>query len=315
METVNKMILTVSLNPAIDKTCKIDSLACGKVNRLKEVHEFAGGKGINVTRILRLLDADVIATGFLGGYNGNFIEKAVEKVKAEPAFIHISSNTRVNTNIIEDNGNVTEILENGPVITERERALFLSEYEKQLDRCSTVVISGSLPAGIELDFYNRLIKKAKEKDKMIIVDTSSYPLKNAIMVKPNMIKPNINEMEFLVGKELSNPSIIADEAKKLVKEGIEHVVVSMGKRGSIYVGANRAFWAISPSLDVVNTVGCGDAMVAAYAYGFDNKKNIVDIIKLAVGVSAANTLTAESGVVDIGKAYEISEQTAIREID
>ncbi len=171
------MILTVTLNPAIDKTCKVSSLIPGQVNRTGNVVEYPGGKGINVARFVRLYNKAVTAVGFLGGYNGEFVRKAIADCGATDVFTFIDGNTRVNTNIIGDDGYITEILDPGPDISDAKQREFLLSYEALLPDAEVVVLSGSLPKGVPDDFYVNLIKLAKEQGKKVILDTNSYALK------------------------------------------------------------------------------------------------------------------------------------------
>ena len=299
------MILTITLNPAVDKTVHTDSLLIGQVNRLKNVAEYPGGKGINVTRILRTLGGNVIAMGFVGGYNGTFIEEKVKECGAETSFTRIKGISRVNTNIIGGDGYVTELLDPGPVVNEEERSLFWTQYCENLAKVDVVVISGSNPGGISDEFYVSLIREAKARGKKTIVDACSYSLRVAVKEKPYMIKPNIKELEFLVGKKIRTIEETVRQADELVQSGITTVVVSMGNKGFIHVSDVLKERVKVPKVQVVTTVGCGDAMVAAYAYGYDNGLSDDDIIKYAKAASVANTLELESGVLNNDKLKEL----------
>jgi len=148
------LILTVTLNPAVDRTCRVECLAPGRVNRMKSVHSVAGGKGINVARVLRSFHMPAAAAGFLGGSGGRFIEKSMEEAGIECHFTKIRVETRTNTNILGEDGAVTELLEPGPPVTEKELAQFRKQFLGCLERCGTVVLSGSAPEGVpEKDYY------------------------------------------------------------------------------------------------------------------------------------------------------------------
>ena len=156
------MIYTVTLNPAIDKTAEIADFAAGTVNRITSVREDAGGKGINVTKILRQYDYPVRALGFLGGYNGRFIEDYLKSIGAEFCFTYVNGETRCNTNVLSGDGSVTELLEPGPIVSKEELNDFLGKYEEALTDSEVIVISGSIPEGVPVTIYADLIRLAKK---------------------------------------------------------------------------------------------------------------------------------------------------------
>ncbi|MBQ7777067.1 MAG: 1-phosphofructokinase family hexose kinase, partial [Lachnospiraceae bacterium] len=225
------MILTITLNPAVDKTCRIQELILGQVNRLESTKSIAGGKGVNVTKILRQFGYPVTAMGFLGGYSGRMIEEALEKMGAICRFTHIVQETRVSTNILAENGYVTEILEPGPEITKEELQRFLTEYEKQLAVCEIVVLSGSIPKGVPADIYKTLTELAKKQGCKVFLDTSGEALKMAVEAVPYFIKPNHKELEFLLGRKVEGVDELVTEAEALLAKGMEKVVISLGAKG------------------------------------------------------------------------------------
>ena len=289
------MILTVSLNPAVDRTAEVDELKPGCVNRLKHVKDYPGGKGINVTRVLRILGADVIATGFTGGYTGKFIEEAVRECGAESAFEETQAPVRTNLNIISADGSGTEILEPGSFIGEEVISRFLVKYEEHLDRADIAVFSGSLPQGVPVDFYGRLISMAKKKNVKTILDCSGEALREGIKACPDLIKPNIKELSDLFGQNTDSMEAVEGLAEKIRQEGVKNVCVSLGENGLLLDDSDGYHFAEAIKLEPVNTVGCGDAAVAALAYSFDRGDTGEIALKMAVAVSAANTQERESG--------------------
>ena len=228
------MITTVTLNPAIDKTITTSRLLPGQVNRGNSVKNIAGGKGINVTKVLRQYGSSVCALGFLGGYTGRFIEEYVEGLGAESAFTQIAGETRTSTNVLSMDGYVTEILEPGPVICEEEKERFLQTYTEKLAGSRFVVLSGSSPKGLSTDIYAQLIELAERQKLRTVLDTSGELLVQGVMAKPFLIKPNTRELEYLTGRKLRELSEIREAALQLVSEGIAHVLVSMGEKGMLY---------------------------------------------------------------------------------
>ena len=260
------MILTVTLNPAVDKTYTAGELITGHVNRMRSAMSLAGGKGVNVTKVLRQYEVPVCATGFLGGYAGDFIEDYLKGRQVDCRFIRVDGETRSNMNILADNGYVTEILEPGPEIGEEKLQQFLSQYEALLSDCEIVVLSGSAARGLPDDIYVTLIEKARMKGIKTMLDTSGESLRNALFAKPYLIKPNLKELEYIAGHRLVNREAVVEAALEVHKSGIAHVIVSMGKKGLLSVSSGGyVYFAKAGTVRAVNTVGCGDCVVASFA--------------------------------------------------
>ncbi|NLY88306.1 MAG: 1-phosphofructokinase family hexose kinase [Firmicutes bacterium] len=190
------MILAVTMNPSLDKVYAVDDYTIGKVFRPRAMTATAGGKGLNVARVACLLGEEVIATGFLGGSTGAFIEHEVQKQGIESCFIEIDGETRTCINVVDEkNTTSTEILEPGPEVTPADCANFLHLFDTLLERCTVLTASGSLPRGAPVDFYRSLIKRAGLKGKKFILDTSGGYFTEGIKEKPYMIKPNQDEIQ------------------------------------------------------------------------------------------------------------------------
>ncbi|HAF25768.1 MAG TPA: 1-phosphofructokinase [Lachnospiraceae bacterium] len=291
------MVLTVTINPAVDNTYHADRLMPGQVNRMRDLSALPGGKGINVTKVLRQFNIDVTATGFLGGYAGEFVENALKELNVTTAFTRVRQATRTNTNIISDDGYVTEILEPGPVIAPFERDKFLDTFEKLVKKSEYVVLSGSLTEGLSVDFYAKLIRICKENDKKTFLDTSGEPLKEGLKEAPYLVKPNRKELEYAAGRRLSTEGEMIQAAYNFIKGGVSRVVVSMGKKGILSITKTRVIKAVPPVIKTVNTVGSGDCVVAACVLAHLQDLSDERMMQLAAGISAANATTFESGVI------------------
>ena len=305
------MILTVTLNPAVDKTYTTGSLMLGQVNRMRTVNNIAGGKGINVAKILRQYGYEVMTAGFLGGYTGRFIENCMEEIHAKCCFTKVAGETRSSINIIAEDGYVTEVLEPGPAVSAQELEQFMKDYKEALGECELVIMSGSVAKGIPADVYGKLVEKGKEAGLRCILDTSGEALLHGIKAKPFMIKPNQKELEYLVGHRLKDIGELGEAAKKLCRTGIEHVLVSLGKKGLLSVSGKEVFWAKAPSVKAVNTVGCGDSVVASYAMSLLKGEDEYTALKRAAAISAAHTATLESGDISLELAEELLEKVQI----
>lgn len=305
------MILTVSCNPAIDKTYNTSNVMIGQVNRMRDLVSIPGGKAVNVTKVLRQFDAHVTSTGFIGGYTGEFIEEQLRDMGVNTSFTTIRGLTRSNMNIIGDDGYVTEILEPGPKILSFEREDFMDRFRELVKISEYVVLSGSLTEGLSEDFYAKLIKICNESGSKVFLDASGEPLKRGIEAVPYCIKPNRRELEYAVGKKLTTEAEIIQAAYEYVKNGISKVVVSMGDKGLLQITKTKVIKAVPPHIKKVNTVGCGDCVVAAMILGMIQGLEDEDIMKFAAGVSAANATTLESGMIPQDKMDQIIEDVVV----
>lgn len=307
-------ILTITLNPAVDKTYTTQSLTAGHVNRMRTALNIAGGKGVNVTKILRQYGCEVTATGFLGGYTGRFIEEELLRRGAECCFVQIDGETRCNMNILADDGYVTEILEPGPQVLEQEQTLFMEQYEALLAECRLAVISGSAAGGVADDIYERLITIAHDKKIPVYLDSSGECMRKGLLAKPYFIKPNWKELEYLVGHKIADREEIIEAARRLHREGIAKVVVSMGSKGLISVTDCGVLYARAEGIEAVNTVGSGDSVVASYAmatvFGESDEKAILR----ACAISAANVTTVESACIPMKTAEELMDKIIVEKI-
>lgn len=307
------MIATVTLNPAIDKTYWTARLLKGQVNRMHTVTEFAGGKGINVTKVLRGYQFPVMAMGFLGGYTGQFIEQYVESIGAVCRFTHTQQSVRCTTNVLSEDGYVTELLEPGPVISEEELDSFRQQYVQTAAESDILILSGSAPKGVPEGIYAELIEMAKKAGKKVILDTSGGYLKAGARALPFMIKPNLKELEILIGRKVRDRQEAVEAALFLQQQGIGRIMVSMGAKGLLYVSEDKVLFAKAPKVKVVNTVGCGDSVVASFAMSFLKGEEDEMTLKKAVAVSAANVTTLEGGVIPIELAKELSDEVVVEQ--
>lgn len=308
------MILTVTLNPTLDKLYIVGDYNKGTVVRVNNAINSAGGKGLNVSRVLNLLGEKVIATGFLGGFTGEYINHLLSPLNIQKSFIKTDIETRSCVNIRETCGNMTEFLESGREISQNYIDEFSEKYKLLLKDTSIVVISGSVPKGISDTFYSELISYAKKENKKVILDTSNELLKKNLKSSPTLIKPNIYELGQILGTEISSQNQIIEAGQEIRRIGIETVVVSMGEEGAIIVCDNGVYHGIPPKINTLNTVGCGDSMVAGFAYSMSKNLGIEESIRTSVAVSAANALSYEIGEFDIDVYKSLYNQVKVCKI-
>lgn len=309
------MITTITLNVAVDKAYVIGKLEDHTVMRVKKCTNTAGGKGLNVTKVVHLCGEDVQATGFVGGFNGSYVESMLEKQGIASKFVHVAGETRSCINILDEDGGSTEFLEPGEPVTEQEIQKFVETYDGLARDSDVITISGSVPQGVDVSFYKKLIEKAKNSGKKIVLDTSGKLLKESIKACPTMIKPNTDEIEDLLGIKVTNREELIDGAKKLHDMGIPVVVVSLGGEGALVVSKEGIFHGKPPKIEVVNTVGCGDSMTAAFAVAFARKLSIQEALKYAVAVSAANAMTMETGSFKQEDFQVIFEKVEVQKLE
>ncbi len=253
--------VTITLNPAIDRTIAISNFQAGKVNRVQGEYLNAGGKGVNVASSLADAGHRVAVTGFLGRENATVFERLFARKRIADHFVRLQGETRVGIKITD------------PVLKETTDINFpgaeplpsdLTALRATIDQIDAewFVIAGSLPPGLKTTIYRDLTESLKARGRRVALDTSGETLNHAIEASPSFIKPNIHELEGLVGRPLSSRDAVVAAANELVARGIEMVVVSMGHEGACFVGAEGTLFASPPEIEVRSTVGAGDAMVA-----------------------------------------------------
>lgn len=309
------MIATVTLNPAVDKTLNASRIVLGAVNRMDDVSNIAGGKGINVAKVLRQYGEEVTALGFLGGYSGALIADTVKKIGVNDNFTRVSGETRTSINVISEDGYVTELLEPGPTILSKELDSFMETYRTTVEECDIIILSGSIPVGVKSSIYADMINYANSCGKKVLLDTSGEALKKGMYARPFMMKPNMKELESLMGRKIQGMQEVSEAAVQIVEWGVPNVLVSMGAKGIFYAkeGADEieTYYVPAPNVRAVNTVGSGDSAVAAFAIALRNGLNPADTLKKCVAISAANTLSKENGVIDLERAGEIEAKLSL----
>ncbi len=309
------MIATVTLNPAVDKTLKASRVILGTVNRTDDVINMAGGKGINVAKVLKQYGTDVKTLGFLGGYTGDLIENDMKQKGIASAFTKVKEETRTSINVLSEDGYITEFLEPGPNITEDELKRFIENYANEIKDCKIVVLSGSAPRGIPDTIYADLIDIANKEGKKVLLDSSGDLLKKGMYARPFMIKPNLKELEALMGKRIQGMQEVCEAASWIIEWGVPNVVVSMGNKGILYARKGtdniELYYVQAPSIRVINTIGSGDSAVAAFALSMIKGLSPEDTVKTCVAVSAANAMSLENGVIDIDEAKRMFDKLTL----
>ena len=286
------MIYTVTLNPSIDYVIKVDKLTTGNINRVNEEHVYPGGKGINVTRILKSLDNDNIALGFVSGFTGDYIINSLQELNLKSDFIKVKEGfTRINVKVKSEEE--TEINGQGPKISEEELNQFYKVIDKLVDG-DILILSGSIPSCLDERLYESIMKKVEDRDIKVIVDATKNLLLNVLKYKPFLIKPNNHELAEMFNVELNSTEDVVFYARKLKEMGAQNVLISMGKDGALLVTENEEIFASSVAKgEVVNSVGAGDSMVAGFISGYLKSQNYEDALRLGAASGGATAFSSD----------------------
>ena len=279
------MIYTVTLNPSLDYTANAKSFNIGKTNRVSDEYFVVGGKGLNVSILLRRLGVNSTALGFTAGFTGKELEKMLESLNCRHDFIEVSEGfTRINVKLVENE--VTEFNAAGPKISDADIHLFLKKIS-ELKPEDTLVLSGSIPAGVSENIYSRIIETAPQGT-TVILDTCGKALTSALSLRPFLIKPNDEEICDLFGKSIESHEDVVFYAKKLQKMGARNVLVSLGEKGAVLLTERcEVFTCEPPKGEMVNTVGAGDSMVAGFIREYSLSGDYAASLKFAVCCGSA----------------------------
>ncbi|WP_296970486.1 1-phosphofructokinase [Tepidanaerobacter sp. EBM-38] len=309
-----QMVITVTLNPALDRTLNVDNFTIGTVNRVTKARYDIGGKGINVSKVLKNFNIDSLCLGFLGGIWEDYFLQELKRRKISSNFTHIDEDTRTNTKVVDTlQGTFTDINEAGPDIKKSELERFMDTFEDSCKNGDIVILSGGVSPSVPSDIYGKLIKIAKEKRAITILDAEEELLKEGVKAQPDMIKPNIHELAKLVNLDDDTDEAIIEAAKELVEYGIKKVLVSLGERGAIYVTGNGAYKCDGLKVPVKSTVGAGDSMVAALAYSLINDFGDEYTLKFANACGAATVMLEGTEACTLEQVKELVDDVFIKE--
>jgi 1-phosphofructokinase family hexose kinase len=313
------MILTVTLNAALDRTVAVPRMALGRRHRVVEARRAPGGKGVNVARALKQLDEPVIATGLAGGATGSRIRELLTAEAVLHDFTEVAGDSRTNVAIIDPTTGIqTEINERGPEVSAAEVEAFserLLYLAKGADFC---VIAGSLPPGVPHEIYAELIGRLRERGVPTLLDTDGEPMRAGLRAMPALVAPNAAEAEQAVGYEFSDPDDLSMGVAGLVEMGAEEAIITTASGCVAIFGAaasrSRFEVEIEP-LEPVATVGSGDAFLAGLVSARRAGRSPRDCLAFAVACGAESTQHLGAGAVDAAEARRLMERVTVRELD
>ena len=300
------MIYTCTITPSIDYTTYLSNFHTGTLNRSNEVFYYPGGKGINVSRVLKRLDVDSIALGFAGGFTGNYIQQFLLKEGIDTDFIQTDEITRINVKIKAQEE--TELNGPGPVINAQQQSALMNKI-KTLKTGDWFVLAGSLPESIPQTFFMEIASICNEQDVHFVLDTSGPALKDLVHTQPFLIKPNEHELGELFDTIIVNKQQASHYAKRLVNQGVQHVIVSMGEEGALLVTKDLVVSAKAPKGKVVNTVGSGDSLISGFIASYTKDKDAEKAFRY--GVASGSATAFRSDLCEKSDVEELLEQVLL----
>lgn len=290
------MIYTVTLNPSIDYIVHVEELKLGNLNRMTNDFKLPGGKGINVSRILKRIRTESTALGFLGGFTGSFISDWLTQERIQTNFTKVREDTRINIKL--KSKNETEINGLGPALSNEE----LQELKQALSLVSAgdiVVLSGSTPATLREGFYEELIQIIKDKQAEFVIDTTGKDLLNALQNKPLLIKPNNHELAELFDVRFQTVDDILPFGNRLLEDGAQHVIISMAGDGALLFTKNGVYRSNVLKRPLKNSVGAGDSMIAGFVGTFSKSNDPVEAFKWGVACGSATAFSDDLATADL----------------
>lgn len=306
------MIYTVTLNPAVDKTVTIPNFSSGAVNRIQKIRIDAGGKGINVSKCLQSLGLDSRVCAILGGNSGNQILSMVKEMGMTVLAVAVDGETRTNLKIVDtERHENTDINEPGPVVGEAILLELRDRIARDITVGDIVILSGSLPKGVQPSLYGDWTRYFASLGVTVILDADGEQMRLGVQAKPYLIKPNDLELSRLVGRTLETEEDLILAGKALQDSGIREVLISRGEKGALYLAADGIYRAEGLTVPVLSTVGAGDSMVAAVAYGLEKGLTAPERLRLAVAMGSASVTCSGTQAPDAKLVWELYEKVSI----
>lgn len=285
------MILIVNLNLAVDEIVHLEGLTLGEVHRTTLVERLAGGKGVNIARVLKALNEPALLTGLLGGRAGDFITRELEREELPSSCVAIQNESRTCIILNDTTARAqTVINEAGPQVSVGEQRVFMEHYARLLSSAELAIITGSIPPGVPPDFYARLIRMANDVGRRVLLDTSSEPLRESLKACPFMVKINGAEAGALLGQRINELNEAAAATRRLIESGALNAMITLGASGAALNFGGAEYLIKPPGVEARNSVGSGDAVAAGLAAAFVRGLEVEQMARLAIACGAANAL-------------------------
>ena len=310
------MILTVTMNPCIDKTIYLDELEVGAYNRVKNTRIDVAGKGLNVSTVLNHLGEDTLCMGINFRNNGNLLEQTMNSSGLKHHFVYADCSIRTNIKLFEQNSHImTEINEAGPTVSSSLIDKLIDEIDARLEHTHILVLSGSIPPGVPADIYRRLIRMAHRKDVKTVLDTAGEPFALGLEEKPFLVKPNSLEFEQTFKKDLKAGKGPLEVARSVIESGVSYLCISMGADGALLLDREHAYRAKALPIEAKGLTGAGDSMVAGMCYALRRHLGSEDMLRYAMACSAGSVRQEGTLLARESDVKELLPQVEIEVID
>ncbi|KJY74680.1 1-phosphofructokinase [Vibrio nigripulchritudo] len=306
-----KKVVTITLNPALDLTGSLKAFNQGGVSLVEQSSFHAAGKGVNVAQVLRDLGAEVAVTGFLGRDNQEMFCQLFEKIGAKDHFVRVDGATRINVKLVESDDRVSDINFPGVSVSSSDKQKFEQKLKELSQEYDVFVLAGSLPVGVSPEECQNWISMLQGSGKHVLFDSSREALKTGLTASPWLIKPNEEELGYLVDKKIESIEECLDAAAYLDPFAIPNLVISLGAEGVLWKKEQRWLHAKPPKVDIVSTVGAGDTLVAGMCWAHLNKWDDKDALAFATALSALAVSQVGVGVTDIEKVSALQQTIKI----
>lgn len=309
------MIVTVTVNPAIDRTISVDRLAFEDRAYIESRHESPGGRGINAACVIHAFGSKVLAIFPSGGKNGKIFEELLCAYGYPAVAVPVAHEIRTNLTITDRQGLTVSLNERGPQLEKAELDRLEKAVQKHLDGATWLLLSGSVPPGVRPDFYARLIGMARKKKVKTLLDTDGEPLREGIEAGPTVVSPNQHEAERLLNRALVTRNHFLEAAARLRSMGPEMVVLSLGSRGAMGAVEGSIIEAIPPRVEVLCPIGAGDALAAAFAWSMEKGSDFSEALRWGVASGTASATLPGLRTASLEQSKEVYRHVEVRRIE
>ena len=309
------MIVTLTVNPAIDRIISVDRLAFEDRAYINSSHESAGGRGINASYVIHSFGGETLAVLISGGDSGKRLEAHLCNSGFPVSVVPIASEIRTNVTVTDKQGLTVNLNETGPKLTKPELARVERTVRQTLDRARWLMLCGSLPPGVPSSFYGKMIEMARAKKVNTLLHADREALREGIEAKPTVVTPNQQEAERLLGRTILTRTHYLEAARQIRSMGAESVVLSLGSRGAVGAFADGLFEAVAPRVDAVCPIGAGDALSAAYTWSMTRKRNPQDALRWGVAAGTASARLPGMSFATLAETEEIYRQVEVRRVE
>ena len=309
------MIVTLTINPAIDRIISIDRLAFEDRAYINSSRESAGGRGINVSSVIHSFGGETLAVLISGGDSGKRLEGLLGKCGYRIAVVPVQNEIRTNLTITDKHGLTVNLNEPGPQLGKAEVARVERVVRDTLDHASWLMICGSIPPGVPPAFYGKLVSMARQKKVKTLLHADGEALREGIAARPTVVSPNQQEAGRLLGQTLLTRTHYLEAAERIRQLGADSVVLTLGSRGAVGAFADGLMEALPPRIDAVCPIGAGDALMAAYAWARERRTSAADALRWGVAAGTAKARLPGMTFASLAQAREIYRQVEVRRVE